>query len=150
MKMVVKKLAQPQKERQEEENDRHFSKDNERSVGSGNNKRNCKRDCQETSGEITSYEGEVLGKLAETFNAGLSNLVRIKMLSYCLEKRSFSDIMLTFRLNPASLKHHIDLLQASELIKKTGRGKDTRYKTTHLGETLLSFVCDVREVVKMT
>ena len=131
---------------------RGFSKNTKRPICSTNSKGNRKGSHQENLElkEITDYEGEVFGKLAETFNAGLSNPVRIKMLAYCLEERSFSDIMLTLRLNPASLKHHQDLLQASKLIKKTGKGKDTRYKTTHLGKTLLRFVGDVLKVVRMT
>jgi len=131
---------------------RDFNKNTKRANDSRNCKRNSEGTPQETLEleEITEYEGEVLEKLAETFNAGLSNSLRIKILDYCLTERSFSDIMLTLRLNPASIKHHGDLLQESELIEKIGKGKDTKYKTTPLGETLLSFVGDVLKVVRIT
>jgi DNA-binding MarR family transcriptional regulator len=100
--------------------------------------------------EITAFEGEVLEKLAETFNAGLSSGVRIKMLAYCLEEHSFTDIIQALRLNPASLKHHEDLLQETGLIKKTGKGRDTRYRTTDLGEAMLSFAGEILQVVRTT
>ena len=131
---------------------KNFDKNIKRPICSANSngsRKGCSQENLELK-EITGYEGEVLEKLAETFNAGLSNPMRIKMLDYCLEERSFSDIMITFHLNPASLKHHKDLLQATGLIEKTGKGKDTRYKTTHLGKTLLRFVGDVLKVVGMT
>lgn len=131
---------------------RNSNKNTERPIRTRNSKGNHEGNNKENLGlkEVTDYEGEVLGKLAETFNAGLSNSLRIKMLDYCRTERSFSDIMRTFRLNPASLKHHQDLLQESGLIKKTGKGKDTRYKTTDLGETMLNFVGDVLKMVRVT
>jgi len=121
-------------------------------MGSRDRKGDSKGDPEENLEvkEITGYEGDVLEKLSETFNAGLANRQRIIMLDYCLTERSFSDIMLTLRLNPASLKHHGDLLQENGLIKKTGESKNTRYKTTHLGETLLRFVEDVRKAIRTT
>lgn len=127
-----------------------FNQNTGASIRSRNSKGNREGNPQENLRlkEVTDYEGEVLVKLAETFNAGLSNSLRIKMLDYCKTERSFSDIMRTFRLNPASLKHHVDLLQESGLIKKTGKGKDTRYKTTDLGKTLLNFVGEVLNVVR--
>ena len=111
---------------------------------------NCKGNPQENFElkEITDFEREVFKELAETFTAGLSNSVRIEMLAYCLKERSFTDIMQTLRLNPASLKHHQDLLQANGLIKKTGKGRDTRYKTTPLGKTLLNLTQSVLKVVR--
>jgi predicted transcriptional regulator len=130
----------------------NFEENIEKSVCSTNNNRNRKGDSRKNLEleEITGYEGEVLEKLAEIFNAGLSNPMRIKMLDYCLTERSFSDIMITLRLNPASLKHHQDLLRATGLIEKTGKGKSTRYKTTHLGELLLKFIRDVLNAARMT
>lgn len=130
---------------------KNFNENIKRPVCSTNSKGSRKGNPQEDLElkEITGYESEVFEKLAETFNAGLSNSVRIKMLDYCLEERSFSDIMMTLRLNPASIKHHQDLLQVAGLIEKTGKGKDTRYKTTHLGETLLRLVGDVLKVVRI-
>jgi len=131
---------------------RNSNENTERPIRTRNSKRNREGNPQENLElkEVTDYEGEVLGELAETFNAGLSNSLRIKMLDYCRTERSFSDIMRTFRLNPASLKHHQDLLQERGLINKTGKGKDTRYKTTELGETLLNFVGDVLKAVRVT
>lgn len=131
---------------------RNFDRNTERANRSRNSKGASKGNPQENFRleEITNYEGEVLEKLAETFDAGLSHSLRIKMLDYCKTERSFSDIMLAFRLNPASLKHHQDLLQKSGLIEKTGKGKDTRYKTTHLGKTMLSFIEAVLKVARVT
>lgn len=80
----------------------------------------------------------------------MSNTVRIKMLDYCQTERTFTEIMLALRLNPASLKHHIDLLQAGEFIEKTGAGKNTRYRTTAYGKKMLNFVGDVMAVVRTT
>lgn len=149
---IEKKEEETSKETSKATIFRNLEENPERSIRAGNSKRTSERDTQKNLElkEISDYEGEVFRKLTEVFNAGLSNTVRVKMLAYCLEKRSFSDIMQTLRLNPASLKHHRDLLQASGLIKKTGKGKDTRYETTHLGETLLSFVQDVLKVVRIT
>jgi predicted transcriptional regulator len=149
----VRKIGFENKEEKKEKNKEtifeSFNKDTAKPLGSKNSKRSCKGNSQKNFPEITEYEGEVLENLASTFNAGLSNSLRIKMLEYCLTERSFSNIMLTLRLNPASLKHHVDLLQESGLIEKTGKGTDTRYKTTHLGKTLLSFVRDVLKVVRV-
>lgn len=140
------------KEKPKETIFRNSNKNTERPIRTRNSKGNREGNRQENLElkEVTDYEGEVLGKLAETFNAGLSNTLRIKMLDYCKTERSFSEIMRTFRLNPASLKHHQDLLQESGLVKKTGKGKDTRYKTTDLGKTMLNFADDVLKVVRVT
>lgn len=123
----------------------------ERSLRARNSERSSQRDNKEILwvSEIKDYDGEVLQKLGEYITV-MSSVVRIKMLGYCLKERSFTSIMLTLRLNPASLKHHVDLLQAGGFIEKTGTGKGTRYRTTDFGKTMLGFVGEVLNVVKAT
>lgn len=114
-------------------------------------KRSPERNREEASGlfEISDYESEAIGKLGESISV-VSNPVRIRMLAYCLKERSFTDIMLTLRLNPASLKHHLDMLLAAEYVEKAGKGKSTRYGTTDLGKKMLDFLKDVLQVVAAT
>ncbi|MGD0496745.1 MAG: winged helix-turn-helix domain-containing protein [Candidatus Bathyarchaeia archaeon] len=116
-----------------------------------NSERSSQRDSKKALefSEIEEYDGEVLQKLGEYITI-MSSPIRIRMLNYCLAERSFTNIMLTLRLNPASLKHHVDLLQAGGFIEKTGKGKDTRYRTTGLGSTMLGFVGEVLSVVRAT
>lgn len=90
--------------------------------------------------------GIVLQKVGEYITV-MSSVIRIKMLDYCLEERSFTGMMLTLRLNPASLKHHVDLLRDGGFIEKTGTGKGTRYRTTDSGKTMLGFVGEVLMIV---
>jgi len=131
---------------------RSTDENTKRPMGSRNSKGNFQGNPRQNVEvkEMTDYEGEVLQKLSETFNAGLANRQRMLILDYCLIERSFSDIMLTLRLNPASLKHHGDLLQVNGLIEKTGEGKETRYRTTKLGKMLLGFLGDVLKAVRAT
>jgi hypothetical protein len=139
----------------EEKTQLHSAKEPEanlkRPIRTPNSKRSRERDNKKTLelSEIEDYDGEVLQKLGEYITV-MSSPIRIKMLNYCLTERSFTNIMLTLRLNPASLKHHVDLLQAGGFIEKTGTGKDTRYRTTGLGKTMLGFVGEVLNVVRAT
>lgn len=139
----------------EEKTSACFSKDAktnlERPLRAANSKKSSERDNKENleSSEVEDYDSEVLQKLGEYITV-MSNPVRIRMLGYCLKERSFSDIMLTLRLNPASLKHHVDLLQTGRFIEKTGTGKGTRYRTTDFGKTMLNFVGEVLSVVRAT
>jgi len=123
----------------------------ERPLCAANSKRSSERDSKENleSSEVEDYDSEVLKKLGGYITV-MSNPVRIRMLGYCLKERSFTDIMLTLRLNPASLKHHVDLLQTGRFIGKTGTGKGTRYRTTDFGKTMLDFVGEVLSVVRAT
>lgn len=130
----------------------HFAKgaktNLERPLCAKDSERSSQRDNKESL-EIEDYDSEVLQKLGEYITV-MSSVIRIKMLNYCLNERSFTGIMLTLRLNPASLKHHVDLLQAGGFIEKTGTGKGTRYRTTDFGKTMLDFVGEVLSVVKAT
>jgi hypothetical protein len=123
----------------------------ERPLCAANSKRSSERDNKKNleSSEVEDYDSEVLQKLGEYITV-MSNPARIRMLGYCLKERSFTDIMLALRLNPASLKHHVDLLQIGRFIEKTGTGKGTRYRTTDFGKTMLDFVGEVLSVVKAT
>ena len=70
------------------------------------------------------------------------------MLNYCRTERSYSEIMWELHLNPASLKHHQDLLLKTDLLAKVGIDKDTKYRTTALGDMMLNFVVDVLKAVR--
>jgi len=132
-----------------------FAKDAEtntkRSLCAEHSKRNSERDYKEAfeSPKIEDYDSEVLQKLGEYITV-MSNPNRIRMLDFCLQERSFTDILLTLRLNPASLKHHVDLLQTGGFIQKTGIGRGIRYRTTSFGRTMLDFVGEVLSIVKAT
>lgn len=140
------------REQKEKEKSTRYHKENPRRQGCArNSERNSSRNSEKNPelSEVGGYEGEVLEKLGEYITM-MSNTVRIKMLDYCQTERTFTEIMLALRLNPASLKHHIDLLQAGEFIEKTGAGKNTRYKTTAYGRKMLNFVGNVMAVVRTT
>jgi len=63
----------------------------------------------------------------------LGNPTRLKIFEYCLQRQNYSSLIFDLRLNPASLKHHIDILINHGLIRKVGRGQ---YETTSLGKLL--------------
>jgi predicted transcriptional regulator len=146
-------VTNQEKEKKEEKAERKFAEKNstspERYRSDTDNLEN--RGNHSTVHEIENlgYNENLFAKMIEVFDAGLANATRVKMLIYCLKERSFTDIMLTLRLNPASLKHHQDLLRTTGLIKKTGKGKNTKYKTTELGRILLRLMETVQRAIKM-
>lgn len=88
---------------------------------------------------VSEEEAVVFEKLTRKLQVA-SNLPRLQMLEFCKQPRKFSEIMRAFRMNPASLKHHGELLQSEGLLAKRGTGRSTRYETTPLGERILSLV----------
>ena len=138
-------------EKEKEDNSKCHNENPRRQRCPTNPERNSSRNSEKNPelSEVGGYEGEVLEKLGEYITM-MSNTVRIKMLEYCQTERTFTEIMLALRLNPASLKHHINLLQGGEFIEKTGAGKNTRYKTTAYGRKMLNFVGDIMTVVRAT
>ena len=97
--------------------------------------------------DITDNEVQLFQKLVECMNAAMGHLTRLKMLAYCVQPRSFSDIMLTLRLNPASLKFHKEILEKAGLIIKTNQG-NLPYQTTPLGKGILRIIESVHEAFK--
>jgi predicted transcriptional regulator len=139
--------GEKEKKKEEKEVPKNIGQNIEGSLCSKYSKGTSKGSSEKNLRKIADYE--VLEKLGESISA-MSNAVRIRMLTYCLKERSFTDIMLELRLNPASLKHHQDLLLSEEFIERTGKGKDTRYRTTDLGKKMLSFVEDVLKAVRQS
>jgi predicted transcriptional regulator len=109
------------------------------------------RNSQECAGtvELTEFETEIIDRLAESLQV-LGNSARLKILLFCREERSFSEIMRAFSLNPASIKHHQESLQEKGLLVKNHEGRATRYKITPLGNTLISFACTLISAIRKT
>lgn len=97
--------------------------------------------------DLTEKDIAVLEEIAECFKA-VSNMTRLKILIYCLKPRSFSDIVFTFRLNPASFKFHERILEKSGLIEKVEGLENTPYKTTALGKGVLNIAKLLHETVE--
>lgn len=75
----------------------------------------------------------------------LGHPTRLKMLQYCLKPRTFSDLMFDLRLNPASFKHHIEILINRGMIAKVDRGK---YEDTMLGKLLFGAILKFAKIVQ--
>jgi len=69
--------------------------------------------------------------------SAITNLIRLKIVQYCLTPRKFSEIIYELRLNPASFKFHTEVLMDSDLIRRTERGV---YEATDLGRRILEFL----------
>lgn len=79
---------------------------------------------------------EVVQTLADCLRA-IGNVKRLEILQYCLQPRTFTDIIINWKLNPASFKFHSKVLMDCNLLTKVERGV---YKTTELGQLLLELV----------
>ena len=79
---------------------------------------------------------KVVSTLAECLEA-IGHPSRLKIVRYCLQPRTFTDIILNLKLNPASFRFHAKVLMDSNLIEKVERGV---YETTELGKLLLDLV----------
>jgi len=95
-------------------------------------------------------ESQIFTELARCFTAALGHATRMQILAYCLQPRSFSDIMLTLRINPASLKYHETLLRKSGLISKKQAKKGTTYQTTELGIAMLNVIDSMRDAIEFS
>jgi len=88
---------------------------------------------------VSESEAVALEKVARCLTA-VANLTRLGMLEFCLEPRTFTEIIKFFKMNPASFKFHDDLLQSEGLLGKEGRNRRTRYRTTAIGRLLLDII----------
>ena len=79
---------------------------------------------------------DVVQTLADCLLA-VGNVKRLEIVQYCLQPRTFTEIIMTLKLNPASFKFHSKVLMDSNLLAKMERGV---YKTTELGKLLLELV----------
>lgn len=87
--------------------------------------------------DITGEEAELFDALVECMTAAAGHITRLKILAYCMQPRSFSDIMLRIGLNPNSLQYHSRLLQKAGLISKTKENDNISYRTSPLGMQIL-------------
>ena len=79
---------------------------------------------------------EVVQTLADCLQA-IGNVKRLEIVQYCLQPRTFTEIIMNLKLNPASFKFHSKVLMNCNLLTKVERGI---YKTTELGKLLLELV----------
>jgi predicted transcriptional regulator len=79
---------------------------------------------------------EVVQTLADCLLA-IGNVKRLEIAQYCLQPRTFTDIVTNLKLNPASFKFHSKVLMDCNLLAKVERGV---YETTELGNLLLQLV----------
>lgn len=79
---------------------------------------------------------EVMQTLADCLRA-IGNVKRLGIIQYCLQPRTFTEIIVNLKLNPASFKFHSKVLTDCNLLRKIERGK---YQTTELGKLLLELV----------
>jgi DNA-binding transcriptional ArsR family regulator len=79
---------------------------------------------------------EVVQTLADCLRA-IGNVKRLEIIQYCLQPRTFTEIVINLKLNPASFKFHSRVLTDCNLLRKIERGK---YETTELGKLLLELV----------
>jgi hypothetical protein len=84
---------------------------------------------------VNRSEWIVYQRIIELLGA-VGNVRRVELLNYCTVDRSFTDIITTLKLNPASFKFHYESLQKLDLIDK----RDKCYRTTEMGEVLLGLV----------
>ena len=70
----------------------------------------------------------------------VSNTRRLEILQYCLEPRTFSEVMRYLDLNPNSLDSHAQKLTSAGMLKKTGTRLSSRYMTTERGRLILSLL----------
>lgn len=99
-----------------------------------------------TSFDISKADAASLKEIAECLGAA-ANLIRLRILSYCVEPRTFSDVMREFRLNTASVSFHLRKLLDSELLEKNGAERSNVYRTTELGSAVLRIVGFVKEAL---
>ena len=97
------------------------------------------RDCEGNSEtlyfrDLTEEDLALLDGIAECFKA-VSNRVRLRILSYCLTPRTFSEIIFGLRLNAGSFKFHEDILEEAGMTEK----RNSTYQTTELGKRVLDF-----------
>jgi predicted transcriptional regulator len=92
-----------------------------------------------TSFDISKVDATSLKEISECLGAA-ANLIRLRILSYCVEPRTFSDVMREFRLNTASVSFHLRKLLDSELLEKKGAETSNVYRTTELGSAVLGIV----------
>lgn len=69
-----------------------------------------------------------------------ANPSRLRMLHYCRQPRTFSQIMWSLSLNPNSLDTHARILSKAGLLEKTGKRPHIRYVTTERGRLVLQTV----------
>ena len=67
----------------------------------------------------------------------IGNVKRLEIVQYCLQPRTFTEIIISLKLNPASFKFHSKVLMDCSLLTRMERGI---YKTTELGKLLLELV----------
>jgi predicted transcriptional regulator len=79
---------------------------------------------------------KVVSTLAECLEA-IGHPSRLGIVQYCLQRRTFTEIILNLKLNPASFKFHVKVLMNCNLIEKVERGV---YETTQLGKLVLELV----------
>lgn len=79
---------------------------------------------------------EVVLTLAECLEA-IGHPTRLGIVRYCLKPRTFTEIITSLKLNPASFKFHVKVLIDCNLIEKVGRGI---YETTKLGKLVLELI----------
>ena len=86
---------------------------------------------------------EVVQTLADCLKA-IGNVKRLEIVQYCLQPRTFTEIIISLKLNPASFKFHSKVLMDCNLLAKMERGV---YKTTELGQLLLELVSQASVMV---
>lgn len=79
---------------------------------------------------------KVVLTLAECLEA-IGHPSRLGIVQYCLRPRTFTEIVVNLKLNPASFKFHVKVLMDCNLIGKIERGV---YETTKLGKLVLELV----------
>jgi len=79
---------------------------------------------------------EVVRTLADCLKA-IGNPKRLEIVQFCSRPRTFTDIVVSLKLNPASFRFHSKVLMNCDLIRKVERGV---YHTTELGNRLLELV----------
>lgn len=79
---------------------------------------------------------EAVATLADCLKA-IGHAKRLQIAQYCLTSRTFTEIILNLKLNPASFKFHLGVLTEHGLVEKVERGV---YRTTALGKLLLELV----------
>ena len=79
---------------------------------------------------------EVVLTLAECLEA-IGHPSRLGIVQYCLQPRTFTEIITNLKLNPATFKFHVRVLMDCNLIEKVERGV---YQTSKLGKLVLELV----------
>ena len=79
---------------------------------------------------------QVVMSLAECLEV-IGHPSRLEIVQYCMQPRTFTEIILNLKLNPASFRFHAKVLMDCNLIEKVERGI---YRTTELGKLLLDLV----------